>query len=263
MLDAKLALIGCGRLGFSILQGLRRAGLTRISVFDVDMQKVEKAASLGFRACKSSREAVEEADIVILSVKPGVISQVCQEIADKIFGKLIISTAAATTLTKLASLLPASYIVRVMPNIAVSLNGSITLLAHAPNVPKEVLDKAISLFKALGEVMVVDEDTLDKATVISGSGPAYVAYFVEALVKSAKSLELDEQLALKLSALTFLGASRLLVESQMSTKEVIDTVATPGGLTAKALETLDLLKLKESFAQAVLEAYKKLLSIRQ
>ncbi|RLE48721.1 MAG: pyrroline-5-carboxylate reductase [Candidatus Methanomethylicota archaeon] len=259
----KLALIGCGRLGFSILQGLSRAGFLDVSVFDVDKSKVDKAKSLGFKPCQSSREAVEQAEAVILSVKPAVVEQACQEIRDCCIDKLLISTAAATTLSKLKSLMPQSYVVRVMPNIAVSQNSSITLLAHPPDAPEEVLEKAVNIFKLLGEVLVVDEEDLERATVISGSGPAYIAYFTEALVKAAVSIGLNEQLALKLSTLTLSGASKLLAEAGMSTREVIDAVATPGGLTAKALETLDSLKLKEGFTQAVLEAYKKLLSIRQ
>jgi pyrroline-5-carboxylate reductase len=192
------------------------------------------------------------AGLLVLAVKPQIMDAVLEEIATAVTADhLVISIAAGVTIGRIqAGLRAPAPVVRVMPNTPALVLAGAAALAPGEFVRPEHLDLARAIFDTVGKTVVLDEKYLDAVTGLSGSGPAYVFLFLEALADGAVAMGLTRPEARLLAAQTVLGSAKLALESGKHTGELKDMVVSPGGTTAAGLAVLE----KRAFRSAVIEA---------
>jgi len=238
--DKKIILVGCGKMGPAMLAGWISRGIDLASVVAVDPVAEE---TYGIVPLRSNDEIPEDfnPDFIVFAVKPDIIKSVCENYKRfKNKDVVFLSIAAGKDITILSSYLGKdTSIIRAMPNIPALISEAVTVAAANDNVTEEQKANATQLLEAIGMVYWVDnEDIMDAVTAISGSGPAYVFYFIECLINAAKELGLPEKLASPLAIQTVLGSAKLLYSSEESPESLREKVTSPNGTTAAALEVL-------------------------
>lgn len=258
MRDAKkrLGIIGFGNMGSSIAFGAR--SLFEVSVFDKDKQKLPKQAnSQGLKAEALVVDLIKNSDVMILAVKPQDFDILLNEIKPLIQGKLILSIAAGITTGYIEKILEKARVIRAMPNIAVKILAAQTTLVKGKYAKEEDLDFAKELFGLLGKVWVVEEEMIDSATAISGSGPAYIFYdmetskldplkitverkneYIQRLKKAALDVGFDSKMALDLAISITASSIQLLAQTGNSPLELRKMITSTGGTTEAALKVL-------------------------
>ncbi|MBM4275537.1 MAG: pyrroline-5-carboxylate reductase [Deltaproteobacteria bacterium] len=241
--QAKLGFIGAGAMGSAIIRGLLGGGWVipeNITFYDPDPSRRAALATLGLKAAKNNRE-VMKAPVVVLAVKPQVGREVLAEIQDQAGPQhLIISIAAGVTLSTLQSVLTNSRLIRVMPNTPALVGAGMAAVAPGHLATPEDAALTLELFGAVGQTEVVDEKHLDAVTGLSGSGPAFVAIFIEALADAGVKVGLTRPLALTLATQTVLGAARLIQEGKLHPGALKDQVASPAGTTIEGIHVLEM-----------------------
>jgi pyrroline-5-carboxylate reductase len=199
---------------------------------------------------------VEKTDVILCAVTPPVVPHVLPQVARNLStSQSLISIAAGVTTTTLESYFdtpPA--VVRVMPNIAASVGEAISVLTTGSAANEAHLATAQKIFNACGTTLVMDERHLDAVTGVSGSGPAYVALFIEALADAGVHVGLPRTDAQKLATHTVLGAATMLAETQEHPAVLKNRVTTPGGTTAAGLHALEKGGLRATLTEAILAA---------
>ncbi|GAA1447257.1 pyrroline-5-carboxylate reductase [Leifsonia poae] len=257
-----IALLGAGSMGRAILGGLVAPGVTvegGIRVTNRSKHRAEELASTrGVTAYATeekpdvNRVAVEGARIVLVAVKPAMVPDLLREIADSLEpGTVIVSVAAGVTIATFESLLPDTVsVVRSMPNTPAIVGKAVTGISPGTRTDPDDLALVRALFETVGEVVEVPESQLDALSTISGSGPAYVFYLIEALTEAAVGKGFTPEQARQLVNGTFLGASELLVSSGEEPAELRRRVTSPGGTTERAISVLEQADLGALFARA-------------
>jgi pyrroline-5-carboxylate reductase len=261
----KLAILGSGSMGTAILAGLMRRGVDASEV--VASTKTQATASrladeLGITAiatetnAAANAEAVVDADIVLLAVKPAYIIEVLTQVAANLKpGSLVVSVAAGiTTAAMQAAVADNVAVVRAMPNTPAIVGRAVTGLAAGSRVTPEQLATASELFESVGRVLVVGEDQIDQLSTVSGSGPAYVFYFIEEFTKATVELGFTPDQARMLVEETFLGASELLAASGKTPADLRRQVTSPNGTTMQAIAVFEQAHLHELFGRATAAA---------
>jgi len=242
----KIGFIGCGAMARALCGGLIEAGVARSSLRGADPdadQRASFAEALGVETTPDNAKLTGDCDIVVLCVKPGLVTRVLGALPDgaERDTPLWISIAAGVRLGTLESALgPASRIVRVMPNTPALVREGASVLC--PNARATETDRAAAqaLFDAVGITWETsNEDLLDAVTGLSGSGPAYVFLFLEALGDAGVRQGLPRDAAYRLAFQTVLGAARLAIESGRHPAALKDQVTSPGGTTIAGLEQLE------------------------
>ncbi len=200
---------------------------------------------------------MSKADIVFLSVKPGQVRGVLEEISSEIEGKLLISVAAAVSTVFLESLAPGARVIRAMPNINVIVGASATAITKGKSAREEDLEIAKKLFSYMGEVVVVEEKYLDAITAFSGSGPAYVLQFYESLLLAGLKIGLPREVAQDLALYTIIGTAKLLEATSGHPAELRDMVITPGGVTIEGIYVMEESGFKAIVMNAIERACEK------
>jgi pyrroline-5-carboxylate reductase len=240
--ELKLGVIGAGAMGGALIRGLlkaRRLGRDGLAAYDPDPARQRELASLKLAPARDPRE-VMEAPVVVLAVKPQVAPAVLEGLSALAGSRhLVISIVAGLPLARLEAQLPEARLIRAMPNTPLVVQEGITALASGRRATSADLALALELFSALGKAVVVEERLLDAVTGLSGSGPAYVALFVEALADGGVKMGLPRELALTLAAQTVLGGARLLLSQGLHPALLKDQVASPGGTTIAGLHALE------------------------
>lgn len=201
------------------------------------VEKIGWLEEYGVKVTSDNVFAVEWADVVFLAVKPSRTTMVLEEISEKLADKLIISVVAGIGLKYLKRLAPNAKIVRAMPSIAVLVKESFT--AYSTDVEGDDLQTVESLLSAFGDCVRVDEEHMDAITGLSGSGPAYVTVFLEAMVYGGLRVGLPRDLAKRASLQTLIGTAKLLMEAKKHPAEVREWVITPGGTTIDGIFELE------------------------
>ena len=238
----RVALLGGGKMGEALLAGLVRAnGPSSVVVAE---RFADRAAELHERygvATATSAEAAIGADTVVLAVKPADVSTVLADIRAVLRpDTLVVSVAAGVTTQFLADHLPDRQpVVRVMPNTPAFVGQGMSVLSPGASATAAHLDRAEGVLSSVGRVMRVDESAQDAVTAVSGSGPAYFFYVVEAMRDAGVSLGLDREVALELAIQTALGAGTMMRESTDDPAVLRGNVTSPNGTTARAIETFD------------------------
>jgi pyrroline-5-carboxylate reductase len=254
----KLALVGCGNMGSALLKGwLSLPYFKSLWVIAPHRDKVEPfLKDVRVQWFPSPQELPEAPDLIVFAVKPFILKDVL--LLYQTFDSLMISVAAGKPLSFYEDYLPKQPIIRMMPNLAVEIHqGVMGFLAnqHVTDTHKAMIK---TCFQDLGFCPWVktDED-LDKLTAISGSGPAYVFYFLDALMSAAEDLGFEKQLAFDLALHTFVGSSLYAQISGISPALLSSQVATPKGTTAAALKVFESGQLKEHVEKAVKAAFER------
>jgi len=238
----KLGFIGAGSMGGAMIRSLLASGAAApadVVFYEPDQSRAEAVAALGARPAADLPEVLA-AQVIVLAVKPQVLPRVLkilqgQDRADHLF----ISIVAGAPLAKLEAALPQSRIIRAMPNTAMLVAAATTAVAAGRRATAQDLALAQDIFDTVGLSILVEEQHMDAVTGLSGSGPAYVAVFIEALADGGVMMGLPRHVALLLAAQTVLGAAKLCLESELHPGQLKDRVASPAGTTIEGLHVLE------------------------
>lgn len=259
---------GGGNMAQALIVGLLEYGTSssQITVIDPKQTIQNKVRNiLKVDVAKKLDAKILSNKIIILAVKPNKVSEVCQRI--QTFhpqNSVIISIAAGITLGRLSQLLPgANIIVRAMPNTPCLVNrGATVLISNQKRLRKTIRDRVNDIFSNVGQIFwVTDENQIDTATAISGSGPAYYYYFSESMIVAAIKLGMPMKLARELVEQTFLGSALLKQDSKDSLSKLRAKVTSRGGTTEAAINSFATGKLENIVEKAVKCAYKKSLDL--
>ena len=238
----KIGFIGGGNMAQSLLKGLidagRDAALLAASDPDADCRAAVEA--LGIQANPDNQPVVNFADVVVLAVKPQMLAAVLAGLSIP-RQTLIVSICAGVPIAGIAALTSADVgIVRCMPNTPALLRAGVTVLCANANAGEAQRQAAEEILSAVGKTLwVEDEDALDAVTAVSGSGPAYFFYLMEAMAQAGQELGLNPDLAAALTVETAWGAARMARETGTAPATLRRNVTSPGGTTESAINTLD------------------------
>ncbi len=244
----------------ALIKGLLQAGYLPNTLRAADPSEKQRqtlANHYGIQLFANNQEAIQGAQVVILAVKPGVITKVLTEIAPHLTtDTLILSIAAGISLNTLAACLPANQpLVRVMPNTPALVGAGISALLPAANTPDDQRALANQIMASVGLVEEIDNEALmDGITGLSGSGPAYVYLIAEALSDGGVASGLPRPLADRLAIRTLLGAAKLMEESGLHPGVLKNQVTSPGGTTIAGLKPLEKAGVRGTLIEAVLAA---------
>lgn len=249
-----ICFIGGGNMAIALIGGMLKQGFDaqQIVVVEINAENRTRLQSdFSVRAVADLADGVAASDVVVLAVKPQQLHDVAQSLAPMLSGQLVISIAAGVRAVDLSRWLATPAVVRAMPNTPALIQSAMTGLYALPAVNEEQRICAQNILNAVGQTMwLEDEAMLDALTAISGSGPAYVFYLVEALQQAAVTLGFNEADARRLSVATFLGGSKLAADSTDSLGELRARVTSKNGTTERALQSLENNQVAEHVLQA-------------
>jgi pyrroline-5-carboxylate reductase len=249
------AIIGAGVMGETLLSGLVRAGRP-VAELLVGEKRPERARELEERyavSVVSNVEAAERADTIALVVKPQDMSAVLDEIAPAVRpGQLVVSLAAGITTAFLESRLPDGVpVVRVMPNTPALVDEGMAAIAAGSHCDDDHLSIVEDLLASTGRVLRIAERQMDAVTAISGTGPAYIFFVVEAMIEAGVHLGLPRATATDLVVQTVVGSAKMLRETGSHPVVLREQVTSPAGTTAAALRELEIHKVRAAFLAAL------------
>ncbi len=247
MKDVNIAFIGGGNMATSLIGGLLadHVSSTRLCVADRDPAQRERlAAQFGVRTSEDNAACAEDAEAIVLAVKPQVLHEVCKDLIDTVQRNqpLVVSVAAGVRTDSLRRWLGGGdvAIVRAMPNTPALLQSGATGLYAGAGVSEEQRDLAEAILRATGLTLWVDDEAqMDTVTALSGSGPAYFFRVMEGLEQAATELGLPAQSARLLTLQTALGAARMALESSEPVATLRKRVTSPGGTTEQGLKAME------------------------
>jgi len=267
--------IGSGNMGAALMKGVRCASCessggavpnSNIFFTDVDINKARAlAADLKTNVIESNTEAVKKGDFIFLAVKPQVLPQVLAEISAAVKERLnsgvppvFVSMAAGWSIAKIKAAagdkLP---VARIMPNTPALIGKGMIALAASPEVPADKIAELEKLLGGAGIVDLLDENYMNAATGLSGSGPAFVYMFIEALADGGVRAGLPRDKALRYAAQTVFGSAAMVQETGKHPGELKDMVTSPGGTTIAGLAALEDGAFRSSVIKAVEAAWKR------
>lgn len=225
----------------------------KIMASDTVPQMLDCIKEQGVRISRSNLEIVENSDLIIIAVKPHVVSPILQEVSSKVTcEKLFLSIAAGVTLETLEKNLPSqTRVIRAMPNTPALVQTGATVIAPGSSVLQGDRELIQGLFRTIGICEVGTEEQLDAVTGLSGSGPAYGFLAIESLADGGVKMGLPRDLAQKLAAQTLLGAAKMVLESGKHPGQLKDEVCSPGGTTIAAIHKLEETGFRSSLITAV------------
>ncbi len=255
----KIAFIGAGNMAEALINGLlssKIVSVKQITAFDVNGNRLDWLKNeYKIKITDSSTAAIEKSDVVILAVKPQVLPDVLERIGKTLKDKLVISIAAGISTKKIENYLPKKTpVVRVMPNTPALVCRGAAAICRGKSATKTHASLAIDIFHSVGYAIQVKENLMDTITAVSGSGPAYVFYLMEAMVKSAIDGGMPKYKALNLVAETVRGAGELVIRTQELPGKLRERVTSPGGTTEAAIKILDINKVNYTLLTAITAA---------
>jgi pyrroline-5-carboxylate reductase len=254
-LASQVAILGAGVMGETLLSGLLRSGRSPASLL-VGEKRSERAAELQERygvEVVGNRDATQRADTVVVVVKPQDMAELLREIAPDLRpGQLVVSLAAGITTAFIESHLPDGVaVVRVMPNTPALVDEGMAAVSRGSHCDERHLAEAESLMASTGRVVRVPERQQDAVTAISGSGPAYIFFVVEAMIEAGVHLGLPRTTATELVVQTVVGSAKLLRETGEHPTVLREQVTSPAGTTAAAIRQLEDHKVRAAFLTAM------------
>ena len=248
----KLGFIGAGNMAGAILMG----GAHGANVYDVNEAVTRRREKeCGAVPFDSADALIRNSDVILLAVKPNVAPQVLRENRQAFAGKAVISIVTGLTVQALTALLPPdARFLRVMPNTPAMAGAGMTALCLEHTLSPAEKAFAETLFGAIGRTVWLHESQIDGAVGVSGSGPAYVFLFLEAMADGGVALGLSRQDAYTMAAQTILGSAKLALESGKHPGELKDMVCSPAGTTIQAVRVLEEKGLRSAVMEAVIAA---------
>ena len=257
----KITFIGGGNMAKALIGGLIKRGYSPSKMHVVELSK-DRCAELhnefAVRASTDMTQAVAHSEVVILAVKPQQLQEAALQIAPVLEDRLVISIAAGIRTQDIARWIGSQNIVRCMPNTPALIRSGVTALYATPVVRPEQCHRAEAILSAVGSTFWLDdEERLDAVTAISGSGPAYVFYFIEAMQQAAYELGVEESQARQMVLDTFLGATKLAENSNDEVAILRSRVTSKNGTTERALLSMDANRVKQDIVDAIHAAAKR------
>jgi pyrroline-5-carboxylate reductase len=265
--DKKLVVLGAGKLGGILLRAFLKQGLFVPNRVVATVKHAEKAVALakelGITVTTDNREAVKNADIILVTVKPQAVAEVLQEIAPEIVADaLVISVAASVPAGFVEQQLAAATsgkrdnvpVVRAMPNTPAAVHCGMTGICGGTHASSRHLDVARTMFDAVGRTIVLDEKHMDAVTGLSASGPAFAYIILESLAEAGVKVGLPRDVATLLAAQTMKGAASVVLETGDHPALLKDAVTTPAGCTIDGILELEEGKLRVTLIKAVVKA---------
>ncbi|MBZ6495922.1 pyrroline-5-carboxylate reductase [Natrinema longum] len=240
------SVIGCGNMGSALIKGLWRAGNHTVIACDLDPDALESVADYVDRTTADVSEAAD-ADVVVVAVKPDIVGAVLDDL--DLSPEQTLLTIAAGVSTDYVEARTDANVVRIMPNLAAE-TGDMAAAVAGDDVPDEVLE----LLDDVGEFAEIDENQMDIATAVNGSGPAFVFYLIQAMAEAGVDGGLEADDAETLAAQTFKGAAETVLRSERSVDDLIDAVCSPNGTTIEGMEVLWDSEAKADVVEAVTAA---------
>lgn len=244
MSASNIAFVGSGVMAEVMISGLLSQGGAEPDRIWASGPREERAAELrqayGIRATTDNLEAVANADLVVLSVKPQTLHKVLPEVRKGIReGHLVMSIIAGARMKVIGSSLGHPAIVRCMPNLPCRIRRGMTVWTATPEVGAPARDEVRRILQTMGkEIYVSDELDVDRATAVNGTGPAIIAHFVKSLEDAANFIGEPRALARQSVLETIIGTAEMMISSDRHPAELIDSVTSPGGTTSRALHVL-------------------------
>lgn len=257
----KIGFIGAGSMTRALLDGLVHGGFVPPESITVTNRNSDERLRAvrerwGVRVTRDRAALAAGADILVLSCKPADVAQALSQTAPHVRpGQLVISVAAGVPTAVIEALLPpGAVVVRAMPNTSSRIRESVTAVCAGSRAGADTLALAEAVFSAVGKVVVVDEERMDAVTAVSGSGPAYIYYLMEALTEAGQAAGLPPEVARQLVLQTVYGAARMVLETGADPAELRREVTSPNGTTAAALAVMEELGVRPAVVAAVLRA---------
>jgi pyrroline-5-carboxylate reductase len=252
-----IGIVGTGNMGAALAAGIaRRHAPGSISVHDIDTEKARRLAGAGgLRHCESLKILVDNSRIVVLAVKPDRIIPVLEEIQKSVRpDTVLVSIAAGVGIDAMLRITgPSAKIVRAMPNTPALTGEGITALSGSGELTADEMELVVSMFQCVGRAIEVPERLMDAVTAVSGSGPAYVFTFIQAMADGGVKMGLPRDKALLLAAQTVLGSAKLVLESSEDPITLRGRVTSPGGTTIDAVHVLE----RAGFSGIVIDAVER------
>jgi len=260
----KIGFIGAGSMAEALVKGLLLSGVFKkdqIMMSDVAKDRLNFMSShYGVKTTPKNIEAAKMSDLIVLAVKPNLIGVVLSEIKGLLTArKILISIAAGINTSYISELVKRKMkIVRVMPNTPALVLAGASVIYCNPLLNQEEKENISRIFESIGIALVIEnEELLDAVTGLSGSGPAYVAMFIEALSDGGVKMGLPRNMALNLAAQTVYGTAKMMLESGIHPAELKDKVSSPGGTTIEGIKELEVHGLRGSVISAVESATRR------
>jgi pyrroline-5-carboxylate reductase len=254
-LTQRIAFVGGGNMAGALIGGLVQNGTPARDLVAIEIDAARRAQleqQFGIGTTAGADERLRTQGVLVLAVKPQQMKAVCGALAPHIGPQLVVSVAAGIRARDLARWLGTEKIVRAMPNTPALVGKGVTGLAALPAVGAQERAVAERILAAVGQVVWFDEESaLDTVTAVSASGPAYVFYFIEAMIAAARADGLTESQARELAIGTFVGAAHLAASSSESVAVLRERVTSKGGTTAAALASLESDRVGAAIARAV------------
>jgi len=255
----RFGVIGVGNMGAAIIRGVAKKLLSSEQIFvtDVDPQKVDELRTeLGVNAFDTVGQLVENVDTILYSAKPNNAAKIFKQARELVKpSQLLISIAAGIPIAQLESYFAESIpVIRVMPNIAVTVGSGVAAISPGSYADENHLAKSQAIFNAVGSSLIIEEKQLDAVTGLSGSGPAFVFVFIEALIDAGVHVGLSREDAHQLAVQTVLGAAKIIDQNKEHPAVWKSRVTTPAGTTAAGLFELEQGKFRSIINAAVIAA---------
>ncbi|MEW5986249.1 MAG: pyrroline-5-carboxylate reductase [Chloroflexota bacterium] len=267
--DKTIAFIGSGSMAEAMIRGLVFEKVVSPDQIIAAGPRLERAHQLqerhGIRATCNNTEAAEAGQIIVLSIKPQVLTHVLHEIRGHLRRQdLVLSIIAGTPIERVANGLAHAAVVRAMPNTPAQIGMGITVWTSTPEVTDEQKEQARAILGSLGqEVYLGDEDYLDMATALSGSGPAYVFMVMEAMIDAGVHMGFSRRVAEQLVFQTIRGSVEYAARSGKHVAELRNQVTSPGGTTADALYHMEKGGLRTVISRGIWAAYQRSMALGQ
>ena len=259
-----ITILGGGNLGSSIAKGLVKSGLmqpNQITVTNLDLDLIQHLKDeVGVNITTNNVEAVSDADIVIIAVKPIAARFIINEVKNSLrSGKqIVISVISGIKLPDLEELLGDVPVIRAMPNTAIAIQESMTALSFNKKGLAHK-DEVIEIFNQLGSTMIIPEAQMPAATVLASCGIAFALRFMRAASQGGVEIGFSSKQSLEIAAQIMKGASKLIIENDTHPEPEIDKVTTPLGVTIKSLNKMEHEGFSSSLVQGVVTGYNKIL----
>jgi pyrroline-5-carboxylate reductase len=266
-MNKELTIIGAGNMGQAVARGLIEQKVihsSNLTLANPRLTKLSEFRNLGVNLESDNSIAVKDTETLILAIKPQIMTDVLSQIRNAVTeDQLVISLAAGISLnTVRRELFDQQAVVRVMPNLGAQIGQSMSVWVKNEFVSTNNIQKVKNILSAIGKEVEVDtEDEIDKATAISGSGPAYVFYLLETLEDSARKLGFSDEVAKTLARQTLLGSTEVIARSDKSAKELREHVTSKGGTTEAAFKEFKRRGFRAIFMRGLNAAYERALEL--
>ena len=268
MMKNKISIIGGGNLGKSIALGLiksKKYKPSEVIVTRRNLDKIKDLSEKGIEITDDNAYAVLSADIVVFCLKPYKIKQVLEKLKPELLeGKpMIVSTVTGFTLQNMTDVLGSSLdLFRAMPNTAISVGESMTCISTNSN-NKDNIEFINSIFKAMGDSVIIEDEHMAAATVLAASGIAFAMRYIRAAMQAGIEIGFSSDLSKQIVNQTVKGASVLLQQNNLHPEFEIDKVTTPKGITISGLSKMELHGFSASVTQGVLASYGKIKDVKE